>query len=195
MILGITGGIASGKSLATVYFAELGAAIVSADELARDVVKPGSVTLQALVERFGPGILTDGILDREALAAIVFADPASRADLDRITHPAIGRLAEQRLATLRLSGVPLVVYEAPLLFEAGAEGRVDKVLAVTVDPEVQLARLMARSGLDRKTAEARIAAQMPQTEKAARADYVIDNSTTPEALRAAVTALYQQLTG
>lgn len=195
MILGVTGGIASGKSLATAFFAELGAAVVSADALARDVVKPGSATLQALVERFGPGILAGGALDREALAAIVFADPASRADLDRITHPAIGRLAEQRLADLRQGGAPLVVYEAPLLFEAGAEGRVDMVLTVTVDPEVQLARLMARSGLDREAAAARIAAQMPQAEKAARADYVIDNSATPEALRAEVAALYRQLTG
>jgi len=195
MILGITGGIASGKSLATAFFAELGAAVVSADELARDAVKPGTATLQALVERFGPGILAGGALDREALAAIVFADPASRDDLDRITHPAIGQLAEERLAALRLSGVPLVVYEAPLLFEAGAEGRVDRVLAVTVDPEIQLARLMSRSGLGKSAAQSRIAAQMPQMEKAARADYVIDNSATPEALRAAVATLYRQLTG
>jgi len=193
MILGITGGIASGKSLATAYFAELGAAVVSADELARDIVNPGSPTLQALVERFGAGILAGGVLDREALAAIVFADPASRADLERITHPAIGRLAEERLAALRRNDVPLVVYEAPLLFEAGAEGRVDRVLAVTVAPEIQLARLMARSGLEREAAAARIAAQMPQAEKAARADYVIDNSGTAEALRDAVRALYLRL--
>lgn len=195
MVLGVTGGIACGKSLVTDCFAALGAAVVSADQLARDVVAPGSATLNMLVERFGSEILVDGALDRDALAAIVFADPASRTALERITHPAIKALAEQRLGTLRQSGAPLVVYEAPLLFEAGAEARVDKVLVVTLPPGVQLRRLMSRSGLDRAAAEARVAAQMPQTEKVARADYVIDNSGSPEQLRAAVAQLYRQLVG
>jgi len=193
MILGITGGIASGKSTVARLFGELGASVVSADALAREAVAPGSEALAALVERFGSKIIAQGGLDREALADIVFNDPASRADLDRITHPAIARLAEERLRALRESGVALVAYEAPLLFEANAERRVDKVLVVTVTPEVQLARLMARSGLDRASASARVAAQMSQAEKAARADYLIDNSGTPEVLREAVADLYRQL--
>lgn len=195
MVLGITGGIAAGKSMAAAHFGTLGATVVSADNLAREAVAPGTPALQALVAQFGDAILHDGSLDREALAAIVFADPASRETLNRITHPAIARLAEERLAALRVSGTPLVVYEAPLLFEAGAETRVDKVLVVTVTPEVQLARLMARSGLPRTAAVARIAAQMPQAEKAARADFVIDNSGTPEQLQQAVDRLYRQLVG
>jgi len=195
MVLGVTGGIACGKSLVSDCFAELGAAVVSADQLARDVVAPGSATLNALVAKFGAEILAEDALDRDALAAIVFADPASRTELERITHPAIKALAERRLRELRERDVPLVVYEAPLLFEAGAEGRVDKVLVVTLPPEVQLQRLMARSGLDRAAAAARVAAQMSQQEKVARADYVIDNSGSPEQLHEAVAQLYRQLVG
>lgn len=194
MVLGITGGIATGKSTVAALLGECGAPVVSADQLAREAVAPGSDTLAALVAHFGNGIVApDGRLDRAALAALVFADGRLRAELERITHPAIGRLAEARLAQLRAGGAPLVVYEAPLLFEAGAAGRVDKVLVVTAAPAVQLARLLARGGIDRAEAEARIAAQLPQAEKAERADFVIDNSGTPEQLRTAVFELYRRL--
>lgn len=177
-ILGITGNIACGKSTIARAFAAHGAALVDADQLARDVVAPGSPVLQQLVERFGADILLkDGSLNRDRLGKIIFADRLAREDLNRITHPAIGRLAVERLQQLKTqSDVPLVVYEAPLLFEAGAEGRVDKVLVVSIDPQVQLERLMARDGLDQAAARQRIAAQMPQQEKLARADYVLDNS-------------------
>lgn len=186
LILGITGNIASGKSTIAGAFAKLGAALVDADQLARDVVAPGSPTLQQLVERFGAEILlANGQLDRERLGRIIFADAAARQDLNRIMHPAIGRLALERLRQLKKkAGIPLVVYEAPLLFEAGAEGRVDQVLVVKIDPQIQLQRLMQRDGLDELAAQQRIAAQMSQEEKLARADYVIDNSgTVEEALR------------
>lgn len=178
MILGITGNIASGKSTIAKAFAERGAALVDADQLAREIVAPGSPVLQQLVLRFGPEILqAGGALDRERLAGIIFADAQARADLNGITHPAIGRLAVERLQQLKADPqIPLVVYEAPLLFEAGAQGRVDKVLVVRIDPDVQLQRLMARDGLDLFAAQKRMAAQMPQAEKLARADYVIDNS-------------------
>jgi dephospho-CoA kinase len=195
MILGVTGGIASGKSTVTRMLRELGAAVVSADELAREAVRSGSATLRRLVERFGSGILlADGTLDRKSLAARIFADPQAREALNRITHPAIAALAAERLRELTRRGERLIVYEAPLLFEAGADKRVDAVLVVRLDERLQLGRLMARDGLDEAQARARIAAQMPQGEKVARADYVVDNSGTPEQTARQVRELYTRLT-
>ncbi len=194
MVLGITGGIATGKSSVAAMFGELGAAVVSADDLARRAVAPGSPALAALVERFGGDILAgDGTLDRAALAAIVFRDAAARADLNRITHPAIAALAEATLGELRASGQRLIVYEAPLLFEAGAASRVDRILVVTADADSQRRRLVARDGIGADEAQARIAAQMPLAEKVRRADHVIDNSGPPERTRTAVEALYREL--
>lgn len=194
MVLGITGGIASGKSTVAAMFAACGAVVVSADQLARDVVAPGSPTLALLVDAYGPGILAPGgVLDREALARLVFADPPARARLNAMTHPAIARLAEARLAELRRDKVPLVVYEAALLFEAGAEKRVDRVLTVVVDPAVQRQRLAGRDQLGAAEIQARLAAQWPQAEKVARADFVIDNSGTPEETRRQVVALCHYL--
>ena len=197
LILGITGSIASGKSLIASEFEKLGAARVDADQLAREIVAQGSPVLAALVVQFGAGILlASGALDREALGQLVFADPAAREQLNRIVHPAIAELAIDRLRTLQAErGVPLIVYEAPLLFEAGAEGRVDQVLVVRIDPEIQLQRLMARDQLDAVAAQQRVAAQMSQQEKLARADYVIDNSGTVEVTLQQVDELWQRLTG
>lgn len=194
MILGITGTIASGKSLVAAAFAQRGAALVSADQLAREIVRPGSEVLARLVERFGAGILTDsGRLDRDRLARMVFADEQARTDVNRITHPAIGRLALERLRALADSGVPLVVYEAPLLFEAKAESRVDRILVVRIAPDIQLQRLMARDGLSESEARQRVAAQMGQEEKLARADYVIDNSAEVAATLQQVDRLWRRL--
>lgn len=194
LVLGLTGGIAAGKSSVAAIFAELGAVLVSADQLAREVVTPGSPTLRALVAAFGPTILSPaGELDREQLGRIIFADAQARARLNTITHPAIARLAEARLLALREQQVPLVVYEAPLLFEAGAEQRVDRVLAVIASPRVQQERLCARDRLEPAAASARISAQWPQAEKVARADYVIDNSGPLAETRRHVIALHQQL--
>jgi dephospho-CoA kinase len=194
MILGVTGGIACGKSLVTSILRQLGAAVVSADELAREVVAPGSATLARLLEHFGPGILLpSGELDRPALGALVFADPQQRAVLNAITHPAIAALSLARLAQLAAADWPLVVYEAPLLYEVGAESRVDAVLVVTVPETQQLQRLMARDQLSEAAARERIAAQLPQAEKAARADFVIANDATVAALEAQVKALFLRL--
>lgn len=195
LVLGITGNIASGKSTIAGAFASLGAVLLDADQLARDVVAPGSPLLQQLLERFGTDVLLEnGQLNRERLGQIIFSDPVARQDLNGIMHPAIGELAVERLRQLKKKpGIPLVVYEAPLLFEAGAEGRVDKVLVVKIDPQVQLQRLMQRDELDETSARQRIDAQMLQEEKLARADYVIDNSgTVAEALRQ-VDALWEKL--
>lgn len=195
LILGITGNIASGKSTIAGAFARLGAALVDADQLARDVVAPKSPVLQTLVARFGAEILLpEGSLDRERLGQIIFTDSVARQDLNQIMHPAIGQLAVERLQQLKKKpGLSLVVYEAPLLFEAGAEGRVDQVLVVKIEPQVQVQRLMQRDQLDEVAAQQRIATQMPQGEKLARADYVIDNSgTVAEALQQ-VDSLWQEL--
>lgn len=169
LILGITGNIASGKSSVAKAFARKGAAVVDADQLAREVVQPGSPALQQLQAHFGNQILLkNGSLNRELLAQLVFTDAGARQALNRITHPAIAELAVIRLQQLRQQpGLPLVVYEAPLLFEAGAEGRVDRVLVVKIDEKVQLQRLMARDGLDEAVARQRMAAQLPQQEKLA----------------------------
>lgn len=194
LVLGLTGGIAAGKSSVAAIFAECGATVVSADQLAREVVAPGTPVLQELAAAFGAAILTaGGELDRDRLGRLVFADPQARLKLNAITHPAIARLAATRLAALRQTQVPLVVYEAPLLFEAGAQGRVDRVLAVIAALQVQCERLCARDHLDPAAARERIAAQWPQAEKVARADYVIDNSGPLEATRRQVLALHQHL--
>lgn len=195
MILGLTGGISSGKSSVAERFVECGAILVSADLLAREVVNPGSPTLDKLVDVFGEDILTPcGSLDRDVLAKIVFADPSQRRRLEAITHPAIAHLADCRLAELRKAPGDLVVYEAPLLFEAGGEGRVDQVLVVAVASNVQQQRLIKRDGLSLEEAKQRISAQWPQADKIQRADFVIDNSGSLQQMQAQVDALYHYLT-
>jgi dephospho-CoA kinase len=194
MVLGITGNIASGKSTVAERFAECGAVLVSADQLAREVVNPGSPTLAALVEEFGEEILTaGGSLNREVMGQVVFADSEKRKKLESIVHPAIAHLADCRLADLRKAPEDVIVYEAPLLFEAGGEGRVDQVLVVTVDPAVQEERLVKRDGLSGTEARQRIEAQWPQAEKIRRADYVIDNSGSVQQTLAEVDTLYHYL--
>jgi len=196
MILGVTGGIAGGKSTVVALLADLGARVISADQLSRELVEPGRPALKALVARFGKAILNpDGTLDRAGLGAQVFADPQARRDLEAILHPAIAELSRQRLqdAVQQMGPDGLVVYEAPLLFEAHAEDRVDQVLTVTVDEAVQLQRLMQRDQCDETAARQRIAAQMPQAEKARRADYVIDNSADLTRLKTQVEQLYLTL--
>ncbi len=194
MILGVTGGIATGKSSVTDLFRKRGVPVVSADALAREVVLPGSSALSAIVQRFGNEILaSDGTLNRARLAELIFSDHAARTDLNRITHPAIARLAETTLAGLVQAGAEFIVYEAPLLFEAKAENRVNKVLVVTAEPIEQKKRLMRRDGIDAATADQRIAAQMPMAEKIRRADFLIDNSGTPDETALQVAALWREL--
>ncbi len=194
MILGLTGGIATGKSSVADCFVECGAILVSADSLAREVVNPGSPVLAELVDVFGLEILTSaGSLNREVVAEKIFADPVARRQLESITHPAIAHLAESRLSGLRSAPHDLIVYEAPLLFEASAESRVDRVLVVVVEPEIQLARLQQRDKLSEATAKQRIASQWPQADKVQKADFVIDNSGSPLQTSAMVSALYDYL--
>jgi dephospho-CoA kinase len=190
MVLGLTGGIACGKSTVAGIFRELGAAVVSADALAREIVRPGSVVLAEIAAFFGDWVLDEtGNLDRRGMAELIFADARARADLNRITHPAIARLAAGEFRKHQKAGARFIVYDAPLLFEAKAENQVDKVVVVTVDQAQQIARLMSRDGIGRQQALARLDAQMPQNEKAARADYLIDNSGSVEETRRQVREL------
>jgi len=178
LILGITGNIASGKSTVAKELARRGAVIVDADQLAREVVESGSSSLKKMVKVFGTEILqNDGHLDRDKLGQMVFADVKVRAMLNRIVHPEIAKKSIEQLQELKQRiDIPLIVYEAPLLFEVGAEKRVDKVLVVKIDPEEQLKRLMERDRFPAASAQQRIVAQMPQQQKLTQADFVIDNS-------------------
>jgi dephospho-CoA kinase len=194
--IGLTGGIATGKSSVARLLEEQGAVVIDADALSREVVRPGSAPLERIVALFGREILlADGSLDRTRLGRLVFADPAKRRRLEEITHPAIRRLAEERIGQLAAEGHRLVFYMAPLLIEAGATDRVDEVWVVTVRPEIQLARLMARDGIERAEAERIIASQMPLAEKERHGSVVIDNSGTPEETRRIVAAIWARETG
>jgi dephospho-CoA kinase len=194
-ILGLTGGIASGKSLVARILRELGVPVVDADELARRVVEPGQPALADLVAEFGPGVLAaDGTLDRKALAALVFGDEARRRRLNAITHPRIAALSQQEIARHAAAGAPVVIYEAPLLVENGIHRALDGLIVVSATPEQQLARAQARDGMDVAAARARIASQLPLADKLAAATYVIDNSGTPEATRAQVEAMWRAWT-
>jgi dephospho-CoA kinase len=194
VILGITGGIAAGKSTVARMLAARGAVVVSADDLAREVVAPGSKTLKHLVAHFGEGILqANGSLDRRALADIVFENNEEHTFLNAVTHAAIGELAVRRLTELESRGEALIVYESPLLFEAKAEGRVDLVLVVRTPEKEQWSRLLRRPGMTERRAKAMIGSQMSQDEKAARGDIVIETDGTLEELEEKVDALLRHL--
>ena len=197
LVLGVTGNISSGKSTVAKALEQHGAVVVDADQLARDVVEAGTKTLERLVGAFGEEILqSDGSLNRERLGQMVFADTKVRATLNQIVHPEIARKSIEVLQRLReRDDIPLVVYEAPLLFEVGAETRVDKVLVVKIDSKEQLKRLMSRDHLGEVEAKQRIAAQMSQDKKLARADYVIDNSGTISDVLLQVEKLWPKLVG
>jgi dephospho-CoA kinase len=190
--VGLTGGIASGKSLVAADLAARGAIVIDADVLARQVVEPGTPALAAIVERFGRQVLTDGQLDRSRLGEIVFADPLARRDLERIVHPAVrARAAELERAA---EGAAVVVHVIPLLVETGQQQNFDFVVTVDVDQEAQIQRLRARNGFSRGEAEARIAAQATREDRRAAADVVLDNTGTLARLSDQIAALWAVLT-
>lgn len=192
-IIGLTGGIATGKNAVAAMLAEMGAVVIDADQLARDAVAPGTRAYQQIVECFGPQVLSaDGALDRQALRELVFCDPQRRQQLESLVHPAIKELALQRFADERQRGTQVLVYMAPLLIEAGAVDRVDEVWVVTLRPEVQLERLLARDGCSRELSQQMIAAQMPLTEKECYGVVVIDNSADLATTRKQVESAWQR---
>jgi dephospho-CoA kinase len=178
ILVGLTGSIATGKSTVSRMFAHLGARVVDADLLAREVVMPGQPAYVKIVEEFGPGVVQeDGSIDRKALGAIVFADPVRRKRLEEITHPAIGARQQRILSVLdeeAFEGV--VIWDAALLYESGGAATMDRVVVVSTDAETERQRLMERDGMSDADARARIASQMPVAEKAKLAHHVIDNS-------------------
>lgn len=195
VVIGLTGGIASGKSTVAAMFAELGAVIVSADAIAREVVEPGEPALEEIRAAFGQEVFfPDGRLDRRRLGEIVFGDPERRRELEAILHPRIRARMWERIEAAVKDGRH-VVAEIPLLFESQASrALVDVTVVVYADRDQQLARLMCRDGLTREQAEARLSAQLPLEEKARMADYVIDNRQDLARTREQVRRLWEELT-
>ncbi len=189
--VGLTGGIASGKSTAADELAALGAVVVDADALAREVVEPGTSGLEAVVARFGPGVLAGDRLDRAALGRLVFADADARRDLERIIHPRV----RARAAEIEAAAPPdaVVVHVIPLLVETGQADDFDLCVVVDLDPATQLRRLQERNGLGVEEARARVDAQAGRDERLAVADRVLDNEGTPEELRRQVRELWAEL--
>jgi len=195
LLVGLTGSIATGKSTVSRMFAHLGARVIDADLLSREVVMPGQPAYARIVEEFGRQVVQeDGSLDRKALGAIVFADPARRKRLEEITHPAIG-LRQQRILSVldEESFEGVVLWDAALLFESGGVAKMDRVVVVFADPDTEGRRLIERDGLSEADARTRIASQMPIAEKAKLADHVIDNSGTREDTERQVRAVYGTL--
>jgi dephospho-CoA kinase len=192
--VGLTGGIASGKSTVARLFEALGVPVIDTDVLAREVVAPGQPLLAQIAERFGTGVLAaDGSLDRRALRALVFADPAARADLERLTHPAIRVLLEQRSAAARGD---YQIHVIPLLVETGGRVRVERVLVVDCSEELQIRRLQARDGSTLEQAREILASQASRTTRLAAADDVIENTGDLATVRDRVAVLhlsYRQL--
>lgn len=191
--VGLTGGIASGKSTVATLFAEKGIPIVDADALAREVVAPGTAGLAEVVAAFGDVLLPDGSLDRKKVGAVVFADPEARRKLNAITHPKIAQAGAERLRALADHPAPYVVYEAALIVENGLAKAFAALVVVCVDEDTQLARLMQRDGSSEADARARIASQLPLEKKVALADYVIDNGGAVDETRAQVDAVHAAL--
>jgi dephospho-CoA kinase len=170
--VGLTGGIATGKSYVVRQFREAGVPVVDSDVLARDAVAPGTPALAAIVTRFGADVIRAGELDRARLGDIVFRDADARRDLEAIVHPVVRRGVAEFFRALA-PDTPLAIADIPLLYETHGERGFDKIIVVACAPETQLARIMARDGLTRDAAERRVAAQLPVEEKVRRADYVI----------------------
>ncbi|WP_409297284.1 dephospho-CoA kinase [Peribacillus sp. SCS-26] len=180
-VIGITGGIASGKSTVSGYIRELGFTVIDADAAARIVVEPGQAAYEQIVEHFGPAILSDnGTIDRPKLGAVIFNDEGERLKLNSIVHPAVRKWMEEQKAEAFLRGEKTVFMDIPLLFESRIGYMVDAVILVYVNELTQLARLMARNSFSKEEAEARIASQMPLREKKTLADAVIDNEDSRE---------------
>lgn len=193
-VFGLTGGIGAGKSTVAAMFREAGIPVVDADLVAREVTSPGHEAHRVIIRRFGTGILLpDGRIDRKKLGEKVFSDPALRAALEAVTHPAIAEGIADAVASLESAGHAAAIVEAALIHEAGRRGRFEAVIAVRCDRDRQVARLMDRDGISREQALRRLSSQMDPEEKAGASDYVIDNSGAPDATREQVLALVRTL--
>jgi dephospho-CoA kinase len=190
-VVGLTGGIGSGKSTVAALLAELGAHVIDADKIGHEVYRPGTEGFRAVVDAFGAGVVAaDGTIDRRALGAIVFADDAARLRLNALVHPLIGREIARRIGAARAEALPIVI-EAALLLEAGWRPLIDQVWLVSVPRETAIARLVASRGLTRAEVERRLDAQMTDAARRPLADLVIENDGSPAALRAQVESAWR----
>ncbi|MGH7413777.1 MAG: dephospho-CoA kinase [Candidatus Rokuibacteriota bacterium] len=195
LLVGLTGGIATGKSTVTALLASPSVRVVDADALAREVVEPGAPAHAQIVTEFGEDVLQpDGRLDRARLGEVVFPDEVRRKRLEAITHPAIRARFEEIVADLERAGFDgILIWDAALLIEGGGNKKMDRTVVVTTDPATQLRRLMERDGCSEEVARARVASQMPLAVKVRYADYVIDNSRAREQTAARVREVYRAL--
>ena len=193
-VVGITGGIASGKTAATDFLEEQGALVLDADVESRALTAENGEALPMIREKFGDGVFNeDGTLNRRALGEIMFASEEQRHALEGILHPMIQHRIVQRIRQAGQNGVPFLFLSVPLLFETGMDALCDETWCLTLDPDEQLARLMERDGLTRSEAEARIASQMPLEEKERRASLIIRTNRSMDATRAELTSLLRDL--
>jgi dephospho-CoA kinase len=195
ILVGLTGGVATGKSTVAKIFKRCGAVVIDADELARRVVEPGKPAWQDIVKLFGKTVFNpDRSLDRQALGSIVFRNRAKLRQLEHIIHPRVAR-EQQRLVRRIAKHNPraVVIYEVPLLFEAGVDKRVDQTIVVTADRATQISRLKKRNGLSRTEAQRLISNQMPLAKKIQRADHVLNGTLSRPSLRKQVGQLFQHL--
>jgi dephospho-CoA kinase len=194
-LIGLTGGVGSGKSTVAAILRDLGAVIVDADEAAHAVYEPGTPGFDAVVVEFGPEYVRDGRIDRGRLGRLVFDDEEARARLNAIVHPLVREWMAERTRDAFEQGAEIVVQDVPLLYENGLEDLFSSVVLVYTSPEVQLHRLVAERGLTEERARAMIAAQMPIDEKRRRAHHVIDNSGTRDETRRQVEEMWDQMSG
>lgn len=194
-IIGLTGGIASGKSTVSRALRDLGAIIIDADEVAHTIIEPGKPAWEDIVEHFGSGVLNpDQTIDREKLGAIVFNDPERLQELNQITHPRVGEQFKQMIKNIKNQQSDAVLFiEVPLLYETHMDRICDEIWVVWVDEETQIQRLMKRDGLSREDALKRIDAQMSLDEKARRADFIIDNRFSVEETIESATRYYNNI--
>lgn len=193
-IIGLTGGIASGKSTVATLLREMEIPVIDADDIAHQIVAPGEPAYQEIVQTFGPHILSaDGTIDRKRLGSLVFAQEEQRKKLNAITHPRVAQRFAELSQQLAEEGHSLLVYEVPLLFETGLHHSLDAVILVAASEEQQLQRLQERNQLSPEAARARLQAQMPLAQKRALADYVIDNSNSLEELRQQVHQIWNSV--
>lgn len=195
LTIGLTGGIATGKSTVSALLRQAGFPIVDADIVAREVVEPGTPTLEKIKLAFGPGIIDNGVLDRRKLGQIVFENGAQLKKLNDIMQPAISSAMADKINFWRLQNVPILVLDVPLLFERDYDKNklVYKIIVVTASEEIQLSRLENRDQLSNMEARNRVKAQLPMSQKIARADYVIDNNGRIEDLQEQVTVLIKKI--
>ena len=181
MILGLTGGIATGKSTVTAMLRERGIPVIDADQIAREVVEPGKPAYEAIVRHFGRDILLeDGQIDRKKLGEVVFSDEAERQKLNAIVHPEVRRVMRQEAVVAEANGAPIVFMDIPLLYESKLQYLVEKIVVVYAPSDMQLARMMERDELDEEQAKKRLRAQFPIDQKKLEADFLIDNSQSRE---------------